>query len=113
MSEPKIGDNICFVAKDEFINNGYKTIAITISNQDDLDMIDDYFNNEQFVQAFKADSIKESIELAKKFITTKQRAEKYHSKFMENPPGQNSYVVDKRHDIPNDKKHIKLIPTGE
>ena len=110
MSEPKIGDSLCFVAKDNFISSGFKTVAIFIENEEDLLLIDNFFNDEQFVQAFKADSLKEAIDLANKFIEKKQVTEPAHPPIKENPPGHNSYIIDKRPNIPENRKNIKLVP---
>ena len=104
----EIGDNLCFVAKDDIT---YKTVAIGIDNEEDLEKISGFFNNKEFIQAFKADSLKDAIDLANDFITRKigeknRDLENIHKdkKKFENPPGYNSYYRDKDGNI------IKLVP---
>lgn len=111
MSEPEIGDCYCFVAKDPWIRSGYKAVGVLIENDDDLLMIDNYFNDQQFVMAFKDFSIEEATRKANNFIIDQQKNNKIsHAPFQEAPPGQNSYIVDKREDTPEHLKHIKLVP---
>ena len=96
----QIGDNLCFVAKDKF---SYKTVAITIQDDKDLERIGDFFNSKNFVQAFRADSIREAIQLAQKSIVKKQKERldnlgEIHKDIpeMENASGFNSFITDSR-----------------
>ena len=111
--EIQMGDNLCFVAKDQFISSSYETVAITISSEEDLDRIDDFFNNKRFIQAFRADSLKESIDLANNFILKKQKERVkdlgsiHRDKIkLENAPGFNSFITDTR----NPDNIIQAVP---
>lgn len=99
----QIGDNLCFVAKDQFMTSSYKTVAITINDEEDLERISDFFNSKSFVQAFRADSLIQAVDLANNFIVKKQKERvddlgSIHKdkQKQENPPGFNSFVIDQR-----------------
>lgn len=114
-SEIQIGDNLCFVAKDPFISSTYSTFAIHIENDEDLSRIDDFFNNIEFVHAFRADTLEECIKLANQYIKKKQKerlenlGEIHRDKpKFNNTPGFNSTITDARD--PDNVKVIKAIP---
>lgn len=105
-SEIQIGDNLAFVAKDQFISSTYSVMAFTVEDDDDISRTDGFFNSKEFVHAFRADTLKEAVDMANKYILKLQKQRtanlgQIHTDApskMHNPSGFNSYVVDTRKD---------------
>lgn len=98
----EIGDNFCFVAKD---NLGIQKISLTVHNEEDIDFIGDLFNKTAILKVFRGDTIKQAEKHANEFINEvlQEKAEKFRFSMPDpnnpkilNPPGLNSFTIDKQ-----------------
>lgn len=107
--EIEVGDNITFVFKD---NDGFSTISIEVKSEDDIEKIDDFFNNVFLVKTCFGTTIEESFNQAQQYtkentgqpLTPEQLAKVQFNKDTRNKYGYESFV-----DL-GDGSMINLVP---